>query len=176
MIGSLNNDVHPYYCANVLAANAISSRTIPRHGDLRIEVRLRDAPQALTLIASRIGQVRYFKTRPVAVQPGIIESAGAAIASRVMTIVERWQFTLVSIFHLLLTFPLAWLFVSVMTALQLPTGDESPLESYLFVEHYWTTWRGLFLIALLLIWLRADRRNRKQKSILIANAYRLARR
>jgi hypothetical protein len=148
--------IEPQSCANALMAGGFQPLLVGHGDDVTVSVRAQHERAAVNLISARINQLRRFKSRTVPTQPGTSEAA-------ITRIPQGWTFTVVTIFHLALTYPLAWIAVALLELLQTPNVDRIPFSGYSFHEHVLSVWRGLLVIVILLAISRANRQKRMNR-------------
>jgi hypothetical protein len=130
-----------------------------------VEVRAKHVAIATSIVGAHISRLRWHRRRVVPTNPGIIEGTLNWSIAGIERIPSPWRFALVTVAHLALTFPIAWIGATVVFAMQAEEIKNLPFSEDDFVRQFWTVWRGFFVIALLLIWLRVDRHKRRTKSL-----------
>ena len=162
VVAALSEGLDPDRCVGVLTGEKIATRAIRGQYDICVEVKRKNLIQARRILNASIGRLRVF-TRPLEpTHNRVFDDWLFRRIDKVSKFTARWSFGLVGVAQLLLTFPLAYACVLIGVAIQPYSARSDFAFEEELGERFWLTWRGLFIIALLLIWLRAHWRDRRQ--------------
>jgi hypothetical protein len=151
-VATLNGGIHPLRCASLLKASQITVRWLNRSDDVTIEVRAKDETNAAKIIQANINRLRRFNRFVVPSRPLFGVGVGAA-AHRLTFWLDKWSFSLITIFHFALVIPLAVAWAAIMSGFKSEYNDLN-LRDDLFQESYWLALRCLLILATVLTWLR----------------------
>jgi hypothetical protein len=163
VVATYRGAIDPYRCASLLESSKILARPLNRRDDIVIEVRAKDAEHAARIIQANINWLRVFPRIVVPTQP-LVGARLATVAYRLTKWLDKWTFELISLFHLALIIPLAYLWAALGTHNQAARDSDFMLTDEFFSEQFWLAFRGLLIIAILSIWLRAHWRARNPGS------------
>jgi hypothetical protein len=133
-------------CLHLLRSRGIQARRTRAGDDDLVEVMAGEREAAFAIIAAN--------------QEGLQLSPPRRGVSRVPPWGAVAAFSLMA---LTFTIPVAWMLNVLAAAIESSHDPRAPLTDFLFTEHFFTLWRGSFIIALLLIWLRVQRAGRAAK-------------
>jgi hypothetical protein len=154
VVAALSNGIQTERLSGMLDGRSIAHRLVHHAFDLTVEVRAWQATEVSRLIVANINQLRWFARPVVPTRPGLLEHLASLPAKCIAAIPPRLRFHLISAGQILLAFPLASLFAAVMPTL-CPDNPDPLVRGSSYDEFYWTGLRGMMLIMLSLIWLRA---------------------
>jgi hypothetical protein len=159
VMATYKSGIDPYRCASLLQSRTISARWVNRRDDVTVEVRAKDEAIAAQVMQTNIDWLRRFDRFVVPSRP-LCGDHLATSAYRFTLWLDEWSFTLITIFHFLLVVPLSYLWAAVMSGIKSAQYDGMNLRDDLFEDYYWLSLRSLFLLAVVVTWLRLHWRSR----------------
>jgi len=164
IVATLSGGIHPHRCVSLLQAKQVPARLLNRRDDITVEVRAKDEAHAAQIIQSNINWLRRFNRFVVPTRP-LLGVRVATTAYRFTKWLDRWSFTLVTVFHFSLIVPLAYLWAAFMSSAKSGRGEFVIPSDELFYDYYWLAIRSLLLLAVVLTWLRLHWHAREQATI-----------
>jgi hypothetical protein len=153
VIATHKSGIDPYRCASLLQAGNIPARWLNRNDDVTVEVRVKDETNAAQIIQANINWLRKFHRFVVPSRP-LCGIWLANAAYRFTLWLDMWSFTLITIFHFSLVVPLSFFWATVMSGIKSAQYGDLNLREDLFEDYYWLALRSLFLLAIVVTWLR----------------------
>jgi hypothetical protein len=152
VIASAKQGLDRHLCAESLKAKGIVPRVVGRFDTVNIEVQAQHYAAAMSLIAQQRDRLSV-PVRAVTRAPAT-PAERAATVERLRRQLPWWKAGVAAVIAMWLTFPLAWILMTIALLMELPIDSTAPRPDFPTAEQCLSAWACLYLVALELILLR----------------------